>query len=264
VRIHHLSCGAFRPLGIPFGLCHVLALEHAGGVALVDAGFGTADLTAPGRLGPATRRFGLRLDPEQSALRQLERLGIAASQVHDIVLTHLDFDHVGGLADFPAAQVHTTADEWAAVTAPAPGEERDAYLPVTLAHGPRVRTYAGPGEPWRAGLTAHAVAGLPGVHLVPMPGHTRGHALVAVDLPDGGLLVHAGDAAFDASSYVARAADGRRLRPAPLLRLVERLQGMDLAAVPRNHTALARLAAEDGVRVVTAHDPRTFARPAAD
>ena len=35
-----------------------------------------------------------------------------------IVLTHLDLDHAGGLADFPQATVHVSATELRALQAP--------------------------------------------------------------------------------------------------------------------------------------------------
>ncbi len=260
LRIHHLVCGTMRPLGVVPLVCHVLLLEHDDGLALVDTGYGTPDLARPSRLGTSRWTTGVRLDPGLTAVRQVERLGFAASDVRDVVLTHMDYDHVGGLVDLPDALVHTTADELAATSAPA-SERRGSYRTATLQHRPRMRTYDGPGEPWRDGLTAHPVEGLDGVHLVPMPGHTRGHAVVAVDLPGGGLLVHAGDAAFDASVYRSRTRDGRRLRPRRVLRLAERAIGEDRAALGRNHEALARLASHQDVEVVTAHDPRTFAPP---
>ena len=46
-----------------------------------------------------------------TAARQIERLGFRAADVRHIVLTHLDFDHAGGLDDFPRAAVHMLAAE---------------------------------------------------------------------------------------------------------------------------------------------------------
>jgi glyoxylase-like metal-dependent hydrolase (beta-lactamase superfamily II) len=48
---------------------------------------------------------------EMTALRQLERLGFQAADVQHIVLTHLDFDHAGGLDDFPNATVRMLQQE---------------------------------------------------------------------------------------------------------------------------------------------------------
>ncbi len=38
-----------------------------------------------------------RLKEEDTALRQIEAMGFSASDVRHIVLTHMDFDHAGGL-----------------------------------------------------------------------------------------------------------------------------------------------------------------------
>jgi glyoxylase-like metal-dependent hydrolase (beta-lactamase superfamily II) len=99
---------------------------------------------------------------------------------------------------------------------------------------------------------------LPGITLIPMAGHTRGHAAVAVDAGSRGLIVHAGDAAFDASSYADRSPSGRDLQPVRALRVFEQVVGRDRAAIARNHRVLRELDGTDGVTVVPAHDPRIF------
>ncbi len=47
--------------------------------------------------------------------KELAALGIAASSVSDVVLTHSDSDHVGGLSAFPDAQVYLPKDEVAMI-----------------------------------------------------------------------------------------------------------------------------------------------------
>jgi hypothetical protein len=54
---------------------------------------------------------------ELTAIRQIERLRLRPSDVRDVVLTHLDFDHAGGLDDFPGATVHLLKRERDAATA---------------------------------------------------------------------------------------------------------------------------------------------------
>jgi glyoxylase-like metal-dependent hydrolase (beta-lactamase superfamily II) len=112
MRIHHLSCGTMRPLGVPEAICHVFLCETAVGLTLVDSGLGLADFANPERMGPA--RFMLRpeFDERNTAVRQIEALGYHVADIAHIVLTHMDFDHIGGIADFPAATIHTTALEY--------------------------------------------------------------------------------------------------------------------------------------------------------
>ena len=93
--------------------CHCLLIETNQGLVLVDTGFGTRDVTHPReRLSPFFRAL-LAPDLRQSmtALSQVQALGWSAHDVRHIVLTHLDFDHAGGLDDFPDAAVHVLAAE---------------------------------------------------------------------------------------------------------------------------------------------------------
>ncbi|WP_051484150.1 MBL fold metallo-hydrolase [Rhizobium sp. CF080] len=49
---------------------------------------------------------------EDTAAWQIQSLGYPARDVRHIVLTHLDFDHAGGIADFPRARIHVLTDEY--------------------------------------------------------------------------------------------------------------------------------------------------------
>ena len=50
-------------------------------------------------------------DLKRPPIHQVQALGLTAKSVTDIVLTHGDSDHVGGLADFPEAKVHLSIEE---------------------------------------------------------------------------------------------------------------------------------------------------------
>jgi len=98
---------------------------------LVDTGFGLGDVADPaGRL---SHFFLTLLRPEfraeMTAVQQVQRLGFAASDVTDIVLTHLDFDHAGGLDDFPNARVHLLAIERDCALRRASWLDRQRYRP---------------------------------------------------------------------------------------------------------------------------------------
>lgn len=251
MRVHHVIGGRMRPPGAPEAICHVLICEHEAGLVLIDSGLGTADLADPCRLGPMARLLRPDTDPSTTALAAVLALGHGAQDVTHVVLTHLDFDHAGGLSDFPHAVVHTTAAEWVAAGSTAM-LDRMRYRPVQWRTSGAVRRYEGPGSPWAHGLSGHAV--LPGITLVPMAGHTRGHAAVAVEGADG-AVVHAGDAFFDAGSVHAD------LSAVPALRAFELAAARQPLRVRRHHRALRRLAASGEVRVVNAHDARLLPEP---
>ena len=267
-RVHHLNCASFRPaLGrLPLMrerlVAHCLLAERPDGLVLVDTGFGTGDLADPKRLGPTRTVLGATLDPREPAVTQIEGLGFSAADVTDVVVTHLDLDHAGGLSDFPDARVHVMADELAAARARRSPREKGRYVEKQWAHGPRWTEHGSGGEAWN-GFTALPVVG-DDVLVLPLRGHTRGHAAVAVRRPgDAGWLLHAGDAFFF---------HGEMDRPPTCpsgLRLFQTMVQMDKTARHANQERLRDLVARtetsgpDGVTVFCAHDAVMFDRLAA-
>ncbi len=79
---------------------------------LIDTGFGLRDVVNPRRR--LSTFFLVMLKPEfreeMTAIRKVERLGFTADDARHIVLSHLDFDHAGGLDDFPHAKVDKRDD----------------------------------------------------------------------------------------------------------------------------------------------------------
>jgi glyoxylase-like metal-dependent hydrolase (beta-lactamase superfamily II) len=132
VRIHHLNCGSIAPPGARLVngtgsllrrgtiVCHCLLVVTDAGLVLVDTGIGLHDVARPvARLGrPFLWALQPRLEPAETAVRQIAALGYQSTDVRHVVLTHLDVDHAGGLADFPQAQVHVHATELAAALHP--------------------------------------------------------------------------------------------------------------------------------------------------
>ncbi len=245
--IRHLNCASFRPPLLGGLVNHVLLVERPGGLLLVDSGLGTADLERPHRLGRAWRALTQpHLSLAETALAQVTALGYDAADVTDIVLTHLDLDHAGGVDDFPGARVHLHAVELEAARDPR-GMEHGRYLPAQWADADLVPHTAG-SDDWHGFASVAAVAD--DVLLVPLPGHSRGHAMVAVRDGDGWLL-HAGDA------YLRRG-DLTDPPSAPrAVRLAQRLLAQDDDVRLAHLARLRELVAADypGVRVFSAHDP---------
>ncbi|MFC9439313.1 MBL fold metallo-hydrolase [Nocardia sp. NPDC057030] len=259
MKIHHLNCGSMRPLGTPDGLvCHVLLLETDTGLALVDSGLGLRDAADPGgRFGPSRFFVRPRFDENEAAIRQIERLGFDPRDVRDIVVTHFDADHTGGIADFPWARIHLTADEAKAALRPRGFVEKGRYLPTQRDHDPQLVEHTpGHGEPWRGFTAAKELTEItPGLVMIALPGHTRGHAAFAVDTGNRWIL-HAGDAFYhhgqiDRSTHAPRA-----------LTAMEHLTAYNRAQVRANHDRLAELwsAPTADLLLVNAHDPALLRR----
>lgn len=268
MKIHHLDCGSMCPLGgrlfdaapgvmrAAHLVCHCLLVETSAGLVLVDTGLGTRDAYRPHpRLSHAmTALLRPRLRFEQTAFAQVRALGFAPSDVRHIVLTHLDFDHAGGLQDFPDARVHVMADELDAVQHRRGWVARRRYRPAQWDGGTRWRTYRAQGSRWFGFERVRELDGLgEDIAMIPLCGHTRGHAGVAVRGQDGWVLL-AGDAYFHHGEMPAT-----RDTPAtcpPGLRAYQRMMEIDREARLRNQQRLRELAWRHGdeVRVVCSHD----------
>ncbi len=273
MRIHHLNCVSTCPLGgkwmdgrtesiVQRGhlTCHCLLVEGPDALILVDTGLGLADVRDPesrlsklflGLVSPDFRE-------EMTAVRQVAALGFDPADVRHVVLTHLDFDHAGGLDDFPHAAVHLLESERRAAVAQKTWLDRQRFRPQQWSTRPRWITYrAGDGETWFDFDRVHALDGVPPeVVLVPLLGHTLGHAGVAVRGDDGWLLM-AGDAYF-----FHREMDVDEPWCTPGLRFYQWMMEKDRRARLWNQERLRDLVRDHGseVDVCCAHDVLEFER----
>ena len=253
MTVRHLNCATMRPLATAPMVAHCLLVERPGGLLLVDTGFGAADCADPKRLGRPFRAVVRPvLDPAETAVAQVRALGHDPADVTDIALTHLDLDHVGGLADFPDARVHVFTDELEAALHPT-ARERARYLQVQRAHGPRWVRHDVPGDAWFGFDSVTALSD--DVLLVPLRGHTRGHCGVAVRRADGGWLLHAGDSYFHGAEKLTPPTPPFALKAFQATMAVDdkrrRANQERLRELQRTHA--------DEVTIFSAHDPEEYA-----
>jgi glyoxylase-like metal-dependent hydrolase (beta-lactamase superfamily II) len=271
MRVHHVNAATMCPYGgrlvsgsgfltdVAELVCHCLVIETNEGLVLCDSGIGTRDIAEPERI--LGNEFLLlarpKLDPAEAAVNRVKALGLSPSDVRHIVVTHLDVDHAGGIPDFPKATVHLMRKEHAAAMTPRTRLEKRRYKPSHWEHAPTWAMYDTGGERWFGFECVKQLDGLPPeILLVPLHGHTRGHAGIAVDTGNGWLL-HAGDAYFHHSEM-----DPDRRRCPPALDMFQRIIEIDGRARRQNQERLRDLVREssDEVRVFPAHDPTDFER----
>jgi glyoxylase-like metal-dependent hydrolase (beta-lactamase superfamily II) len=271
MKVHHINCGTMCPFGGKFMdgvsgwldpariVCHCLLVETDEGLVLVDTGLGVRDIEEPHRRLSAFFRTAMRvqLNPTDTALAQVKKLGFKASDVRHIVLTHLDFDHAGGIEDFPQAKVHLYRREMNAARHRDTFIDRGRYRPQQWDDDVQWRLYDEKGEPWHGFESIRNLEGLPPeILLVPLIGHTWGHCGVAVQ-GDSGWLLHAGDAYFYRDEVHARTP-----HCTPGLRAYQTMMEVDRKMRLRNQARLHDLAqaGDNQVTVFCAHDCQELAR----
>jgi glyoxylase-like metal-dependent hydrolase (beta-lactamase superfamily II) len=266
--IHYLRCGTDCPVGgalfdgFSKGLlglipCAAQLVETNDGLVLIDTGYGSEDVRHPHpRLSRLFRALlNIRFRMEETALHQVKALGYSPRDVRHIVLTHLDFDHAGGIEDFPHARVHVMEAERDAPERKRRGFiARRRYRPEQWDEVRDWRTYgeAG-GERWFGFGAVRDLDGLPPeILMVPLPGHTLGHAGIAVDSGNGWVL-NAGDAYF-----YRRELDADRRRCTPGLRFYQRLMDTDRAKRFANQQRLRELkqGQRSDVTIFCSHDQK--------
>lgn len=256
LRVHHLNCGTMNT-SVGTMVCHVLLIETPGGLVLVDSGMSESDFADPAaRLGPMRHVLGLAKDPREFAINQVRDLGFAPEDVRHIVLTHMDFDHAGGISDFPDAQIHVTSAEALAALRGPTRHERIRYNSAQFAHGPNIVEHSPYGERWMDFAAAKELTEIAeGIVLVTMPGHSRGHACVAVDDGERWLL-HCGDA-FDHRNEIR----GLRRQVPFAMKAQAYLNAFDLGMYLDNQDRLYELwkRQDPGLVVFNAHDATLLA-----
>jgi N-acyl homoserine lactone hydrolase len=187
-RLYVLDYGLFQvhENGRIIGIAGYLIQTKDGSNILVDTGFPEwyVEDAAAASLEDDLGSFGsvLRLDSDNLPAGQLATIGLKTSNVHLLVITHGDIDHVGGLAEF-----------------------QEKFGQATIVVGRAERTldrprYFGDRRPiaWPAGANYQLVEGdeelCPGVALLSTPGHSPGHLSLLLRLPHTGVVLLTADA----------------------------------------------------------------------
>ena len=118
--------------------------------------------------------------------RLKEVAGLSMDDIDMIVLSHVHRDHTGWLGHFPKAEVVVQKDDYtAAVIEPAP-----YFNPIYP-----LKKYSERDIKWKLIIGDQIL--MPGLTVLLTPGHTKGHQVLMVDLPQSGTIMLTGDAFLD-------------------------------------------------------------------
>ena len=156
-----------------------LVMHPSGQTLLFDTGLHT-DLVdgVAARYPLMARQFESRFDSSDVVSARLENVDVDPSSVDKIVFSHLHFDHCGGTALVPNAQIIVQRSEWQS------GHhskliEYEVYKPDDFDLGHDVLQIEG----------QHDVFGDGSVLCLPTPGHTAGHQSLRVNLASGPVIL---------------------------------------------------------------------------
>lgn len=195
LRLFGCVCGQFHTAPAGLGLSGdgrisvpvpFYVLEHPSGVALFDAGLPAAmvDPQDSYRQALRTQDIDASLTPADTVTSHLERLDIDPARVTQVVLSHLHFDHAGGLGELPNATLAVQRREWEA------GFDPD----LSAQYGLRKR-YFSHGHDVKLLDGEHDVFGDGSAVCVPSYGHTPGHQSLRVRNAQGDHIL-VGDACY--------------------------------------------------------------------
>lgn len=211
--------GSTDPMRIPIPSWLV---RHPRGDVVFDTGLMPALVDDAAALGRYAKYFTAEMTAADTVAARLIEHDVDPSGSLIVVLSHLHFDHVGGLGALPNARVVVHVDEWGFAQS---GES--TYDPALYDLGHDVTAVDG----------AHDLFGDGSVVTMPTPGHTCGHQSLRVTTTDG-VTILTGDAC-----YFTHTLDDEVLPPF----------GYDLDQ-QRRSLALLRAERDRGTRIVAGHD----------
>jgi N-acyl homoserine lactone hydrolase len=218
-----------------------------GGWLLLDTGFNAALLRDPAlrRRFHGNAEFVSILPGTGEPLEEaLEGAGVAMDEIYAVALSHLHYDHAGGLKHFAGrVPVHLQRSELAYGLSDPPGPEQ---------HGMFRIDYDDPSVDWR--LADGDADIVPGVRAVLTAGHTPGHQSFVVDFDrsvGGGGVVLAFDAADLTENIELELPIGGRI-------------GASAEQTLEPIRRLKAIAAEQGYPLVPGHDPVAWPRLSAE
>jgi N-acyl homoserine lactone hydrolase len=209
-------------------------VEHDEGLVLVDTGLAPEAADDPvGTYGEIGEK--VRMTPAQRLDRQLGAIGVDPGDVTHVVLSHVHFDHTGGLRHVPHARFLLGTGDRGAVD----GSDDDVAALARVEDLDPVRD-----ANWTFVDGDLDLFGDGAVVMLAMPGHTPGNTSLLVRLPSGPLLL-AGDTA-----HLHEALE----RPAPMA--ADTVRRDALASLQR----LIGLSQTHDAAVWVTHDPEDWAR----
>lgn len=181
-------------------------IEHKDGPILFDAGMDPAIVSDPNYISQAIGRFLFRrifrmhISEEDRLDKVLANAGFVASDIELAIISHLHFDHVGGIAHIPQAKLLVSEREWAQLAEPHPEREWILREHIEIP-GAQWQPFAfhPTDDPLFEGFEGiYDVAGDGSMILLPTPGHTPGSLSMLIRREAWAPILLVGDLTYEA------------------------------------------------------------------
>lgn len=241
MKLHAFHCGSevtdmaffspFHPdVGTKVAIPYLAFLiEHDQGLVLFDCGpHPDLHLDPATRLGGTAETYEIQVGPDDDLASQMRSGGWDPLAVRHVVLSHLHYDHAGGMTSFPQATFHIQAPEREFAATP-PVYQAGDYVAADFALDVN----------WQEVQGSHDLFGDGRLELTATPGHTPGHQSLIVRL-ESQTIVLVGDAAPHARTLTEQALPAVLWNPDHMVASWDLLRG---------------LAEDDHAFLVFPHDP---------
>ncbi len=180
-------------------------IDHRDGLVLFDTGLDPAIMSDAGYISQAIGRyllpriFRFHVTETDRIDHVLRNAGAAAGDIQIAVISHLHFDHVGGIAQIPQADLLVSDREWAILSEPHPEHEwiLREHIEIPSAKWRRI-LFEPTDDPLFAEFDGiHDVAGDGSMILLPTPGHTAGSMSMLIRQMSWDPILLVGDLTYE-------------------------------------------------------------------
>ena len=230
-------------------------IAHRDGLVLFDTGIDPAVQLDRSYIKQAIGRFllprifRLHLTAEDRIDHVLAKSDVLPEEIKTAVISHLHFDHVGGIRHVPQADLLVSEEEWSILAEPHPEQDwiLREHIEIPSAKWQQI-SFAPTDDPLFEGFEGiHDVAGDGSMILLPTPGHTKGSISMLIRQEGWDPILLVADLTYEAvlmqKDVVPGVGDGPTLLAsfAKVRKLQERLP--NLAIVPSHDFAASDIVA---------------------